>query len=44
VDIEFLPMVDTSNWTLDQLDRQRESVRNLYVSHHQKRHRDDAWF
>jgi len=43
VTIDILPMVDTSNWTLERLDEQRESVRNIYVKHHQKRHKNDKW-
>jgi 1-acyl-sn-glycerol-3-phosphate acyltransferase len=43
VAIDLLPMVDTSDWTLDRLDEQRESVRKMYVKHHQKRHQNDTW-
>lgn len=44
VTIELLPMIDTSNWTLDKLDEQRELIRNLYVDHHDRRHRNDHWY
>jgi 1-acyl-sn-glycerol-3-phosphate acyltransferase len=41
--VELLPMIDTSNWSLDRLEEQRESVRRVYVEHHQKRHQNDTW-
>ena len=43
VTIDVLPMIDTSDWSLDKLDEQREQVRNLYVAHHQQRHHKDRW-
>jgi 1-acyl-sn-glycerol-3-phosphate acyltransferase len=44
VEIDILPMVDTSNWSLARLDEQRAAVRNIYLDHHQKRHLNDRWF
>lgn len=43
VTIDLLPKIDTSYWSLDRLDAQREMVRNIYLRHHQKRHQNDRW-
>jgi 1-acyl-sn-glycerol-3-phosphate acyltransferase len=34
-DVYFLPPIDTSAWTLDQLDRNRDSVRDLFARVHE---------
>jgi 1-acyl-sn-glycerol-3-phosphate acyltransferase len=37
-DVYVLPEVDTSNWTLDDLDKNRQMVRNVFVDYHNKMH------
>jgi 1-acyl-sn-glycerol-3-phosphate acyltransferase len=35
IDIHFLPTIDTSRWTLDDLERNRDGVRDLFVRVHE---------
>jgi 1-acyl-sn-glycerol-3-phosphate acyltransferase len=38
VDVYILPEVDTGNWILDDLDKNKEMVRNIFVKYHNKMH------
>ena len=37
VDVYFLPLISTADWTLTELDQNRDAVRQLYVDFHAKR-------
>ena len=37
VDVHFLPLISTADWTLTELDQNRDAVRQLYVDFHAKR-------
>lgn len=38
VDVYILPEVDTSNWILDDLNKNKEMVRNIFVKYHNSMH------
>lgn len=38
VDVYILPEVNTSKWILDDLDKNRKMVRNIFVAYHNKMH------